>query len=161
MVTREERMDFDLVAIDLDGTLLGSDNKISPRVEETLTQVQAIGIKVTIATGRMFMSARTFAKQLGIDVPLICYQGAQIRDPITGKIVTEALIPQEIALSVINYCKKNSYHVNAFQGDMVYMDALTEEGKFYLGLSGVDGTVVNDLTHWLAEDLLKLVIINA
>lgn len=158
-MTSEHRIKFDLVAIDLDGTLLGSDNKISPRVEESLALVQAKGIKVTIATGRMFISARTFAKQLGIDVPLICYQGAQIRDPITGNIVTEALIPQEIALLVINYCKKYSYHVNAFQGDMVYMDALTKEAEFYLRLSGVDGTVVNDLTNWLAADLLKLVIV--
>ena len=152
-------MKFDLVAIDLDGTLLGSDNDVSPRVEEALRSVQAAGVKVTIATGRMFKSARQFAERFGIEVPLICYQGAQIRHPVTGEIVSETLIPKDVALGVIQYCKRNSYHVNAFQGDMVFMEKLTGEGEFYLGLSGVEGTAVDDLSSWLSGDVLKLVIV--
>lgn len=152
-------MKFELVAIDLDGTLLGPDNEVSPRVEEALRSVQAAGVRVTIATGRMFTSARRFAEQFGIETPLICYQGAQIRHPVTGEIVSETLVPREIALDVIRYCQRNSYHVNAFRGDTVFMEELTPAGEFYLGLSGVEATFVPDLAAWLPGDLLKLVIV--
>jgi len=152
-------MNYELVAIDLDGTILGSDNEVSPRVEEAVRAVQAMGISVTIATGRMFASARRFAEHFGIKTPLICYQGAQVRHPESGDIISETLIPKEVALGVIEYCQRNSYHVNAFQGDSVFMAELTPEAEFYLGLSGVEGTVVGDLAAWLPGDVLKLVII--
>ena len=152
-------MRFQLVAIDLDGTILKSDNKVSPRVEEAMRSVQAMGIKVTLATGRMFTSARRFAERFGIETPLICYQGAQVRHPVTGAIISETLIPREVALGVIQYCQRNAYHVNAFIGDGVFMAELTPAGEFYLGLSGVEGTVVGNLAEWLPGDVLKLVIV--
>lgn len=152
-------MKFDLVAVDLDGTILGADNQVSPRVEAVLKAVQDRGVNVTIATGRMFMSARRFAEQLRIETPIICYQGAQVRLPTTGETISEALVPMDVALRVIQYCRQNGYHINAFRGDDVFMEELTESGKFYLGLSGVEGTVVGNLAEWLPGDVLKLVIV--
>ncbi len=152
-------MKFDLVAVDLDGTLLGADNQVSARVAEAIKAVQDRGVKVTIATGRMFVSARRFAEQFDIETPIICYQGAQVRLPTTGETISETLIPMDIAARVIQYCRENDYHVNAFRGDTVFMEELTPAGEFYLGLSGVEGTVVGNLSEWLPGNVLKLVIV--
>ncbi|MBC7323862.1 MAG: HAD-IIB family hydrolase, partial [Moorella sp. (in: Bacteria)] len=60
-----------LVAIDLDGTLLTDDLVIEPRAKEAIRRVREKGITVTLATGRMFSSARPYAVELGLDLPLV------------------------------------------------------------------------------------------
>ena len=65
------------VICDLDGTLVGDEFALSPRVRQAVARAQAAGITVTLASGRGYPSMRGFAQQLGIDAPLISYQGAQ------------------------------------------------------------------------------------
>ncbi len=74
-----------MIAIDLDGTLLTDELLISPDTVKAIQKAVELGIIVTIATGRMFPSAKLFAEQLGINVPLITYQGAIIKDLMRKK----------------------------------------------------------------------------
>ena len=150
---------FDLLAVDLDGTLLSSSPEIAPRVVESLRAAAALGVRVTIATGRMFLATLPYAKRLGVNTPLICYQGAQIRDPTTREVLAETLVDAETAREVILYCGENGYHVNAFIGDELFMSAFTPEGRFYSELAGVEPNIVGDLSVWLEKDVLKLVIV--
>lgn len=80
-------MPYKLLALDLDGTLMGSDLVIAPAVFEAVAETQARGIHVTIATGRMFFAALPYARQLNITTPIICYQGGMVRDPVSGAIL--------------------------------------------------------------------------
>ena len=50
-----------LIALDLDGTLVGTNLTISPRVRESIVQARARGAEVTIVTGRMFAAAKPFS----------------------------------------------------------------------------------------------------
>ena len=69
-----------LLALDLDGTILGPDRVISPRVRHAIEEAQRAGVIVTIATGRMYRSAVPFAWALGLTAPIVCYQGAYVRE---------------------------------------------------------------------------------
>lgn len=154
-----QEIQYKLVALDLDGTLVGESPEISDRSVRALHEAAQRGVKVTLATGRMYLAARPYAEQLGIATPLICYQGAQIRDPISGNIVSETGIDREVALEVLRYCRQNAYHVNAFVGDELYMASLTPAGKFYSERANIEPIIVGDLTEWLEGDVLKLVIV--
>ncbi len=70
--------------IDLDGTLLGSDERISPRVYRAVTQLAQL-IPVSIATGREAVHTIKYARQLGLTTPQICDGGAAILDPVSGQ----------------------------------------------------------------------------
>ena len=59
-----------LIALDLDNTLLEKDNKIHPKTLELLKKCISKGIFVVIATGRLFLSAEKYAKE--IEDPLFC-----------------------------------------------------------------------------------------
>ncbi len=154
-----EGVEYKLLALDLDGTLVGESPEISERSARALQEAALRGVKVTLATGRMYLAAKPYAEQLGIVTPLICYQGAQIREPIGGKIVSETGVDRELALKVLRYCRENDYHVNAFVGDELFMAELTPEGKFYSERANVKPNIVGDLTEWLEGDVLKLVIV--
>jgi len=71
---------FDLVAIDLDGTLLRTDKKVSMFDVNAIKRAGQRGVKVVIATARPPRSAREIHEQLALDTPLINYNGALIHN---------------------------------------------------------------------------------
>ncbi len=148
-----------LVAIDLDGTLVDDRNLVAPRVKEAIAAARAQDVEVVIATGRMFRSALKFARELSLTAPVICYQGAQIRDPLSGAVLHERLLARRHAAAVIEFAVRRGVHVNAFAGDELYMAELTREGRFYCALSGIEPQLVGDLSDWLDQDLVKLVLV--
>src|SRR5665213_2466088 len=88
-----------LIALDLDGTLVGPDLTISPRVRESITRARARGAQITIVTGRMFAATKPYAQTLGITGPLVCYQGAAIFEASTGAVLRETPVHQNNRVS--------------------------------------------------------------
>jgi hypothetical protein len=73
-----------MVVCDLDGTLVQANLEVSNAVLDAIQAVSQAGVKVVIATGRMFPSALPYVQRLGLDTPVICYQGAVVRDSQDG-----------------------------------------------------------------------------
>jgi Cof subfamily protein (haloacid dehalogenase superfamily) len=90
---------FDLVVLDLDGTILDlyQHTAVSEAVISTIAAVQAAGIPVTIATGRTLDYVREHVAHLGIITPVVTAQGAVVGDPVTGDILDETVIPLPLA----------------------------------------------------------------
>jgi len=78
---------FQLVAIDLDGTLVDDQNSISEDVERTVREVRSAGIKIVLVSGRPQVAALPIFRQLGLALPLISSGGAQVSDPSTGRLI--------------------------------------------------------------------------
>ncbi len=74
-----------LYVSDLDGTLLGRDEKLSPFTVETLNRLVSQGMRFTYATARSFHSARRVTAGLTARLPAIVYNGAFIIDTATGE----------------------------------------------------------------------------
>ena len=68
-------------ALDLDGTLIGPDEKITSAVREAVMGLSK-RIKVFIATGREPADALNYSKELGLTTPQLCDGGANILDPV-------------------------------------------------------------------------------
>ncbi len=94
-------MSYQLLALDIDGTILNNYLEILPEVVAAIKAAQDRGIHVTLATGRMFKATLPIAQQLGIQEPLICYQGGMVRDPITGEIYEQATMDGELAAEAV------------------------------------------------------------
>lgn len=78
-----------LLITDLDGTLLNQTHQISPENEKAIKRFKEMGGLFTLATGRMEDAVEPFVQKLGVDVPVILYNGAKIVDPVTKKILYE------------------------------------------------------------------------
>jgi hypothetical protein len=136
---------YRLVAIDLDDTLLNNDLKISPRTQTKIFEAQKRGVRVTLATGRMFCSALPYAQELALDVPLITYQGALVKNPCTGEVLYHRPVPLELVRPVAERVMSFGYHLQMYYEDRLCMEKLTPEGQAYVDLSGVPVTLVSDL----------------
>jgi Cof subfamily protein (haloacid dehalogenase superfamily) len=92
---------YQLLALDLDGTVISDDLVIPPAVTRAIAAARARGIHVTLVTGRTFSATRPFAEQMSISDPLICYQGGLIRDPLSGEIYAHTAMPGDLASEAV------------------------------------------------------------
>ena len=93
-------LSIQLIAIDIDGTLLDSHGKLPPPNQLAVHNALEAGIQVVVVTGRAFHHAQPIAKLLGPNVTLIVNNGA-LTKRLDGSTLARRLIPQEKALALI------------------------------------------------------------
>jgi hydroxymethylpyrimidine pyrophosphatase-like HAD family hydrolase len=83
-----------LLACDLDGTLLDAEGAPAPGVVEVLGDLRAVGAPLAMCTGRPLFSARRAAERLEADpVAYVCYHGALVVDPASGRRLRHLPLP--------------------------------------------------------------------
>ncbi|ADY57485.1 Cof-like hydrolase [Syntrophobotulus glycolicus DSM 8271] len=127
-----------LIAIDMDETLLNHDWKISRRNVEAIRQAAAQGVRVTLATGRMAASCRKFAKELGLDVPVITYHGALVEEALSGEVLYRKVIPISLAEPIIRELLDRKVHTQVYVKDRVFVNQANEYSDYYRRMSGVN-----------------------
>lgn len=151
---------FKLIAVDLDDTLLSKDFQLTGRVKEAIAAVRAAGVQFTISTGRMYRSAVPFARELGIDIPLITYQGALVKNSLSGEVLLYRPLPLVYAREIIARIHQLGYHLNGYLDDRLFVERDTPEGRRYAAIAGVEAEVVGDLLKFLDRDPTKVLTIS-
>ena len=97
-----------LIAIDIDGTLLRSDQKITPVVAEAVAEVQKIGVRVVLASARPPQDMVQIHRHLGLDTFQINYNGALIcaTQGDDFKVLLHQPMNRRLALKVIRRARK-------------------------------------------------------
>ena len=130
-----------LFVSDLDGTMLPNGNVVSA---ENIAAVQCAvraGITVTIATGRMFEAALPVAEALGVDVPIIAYNGALIKSP-SGRIYEEHAIDPMLARDIITFAQARGWYIQSYSGGVLRYAVACEESRFYEDSQKITGKAV-------------------
>lgn len=148
------------MALDLDDTLLGRDLVFTPRVRRAVQAAMDAGLMVTLATGRMFRSALPLARELGMTLPIICYQGALIKDSLSMKVLFHRPVPLENARQIIQMARNWGLHVNVYVDDELYVARVTPEAKSYVRIAQVPVHPVGDLLEFLKSPPTKVVIVS-
>jgi Cof subfamily protein (haloacid dehalogenase superfamily) len=150
-----------LVALDLDGTLIGPDLVLRPRVVDAVQRARAAGVQTTIVTGRMFQATRPFAQKLGITGPLVCYQGAAIFDEASGATLRETVVAQDVTRTVLAWAHEHGVHAQCYAGDTLYLDEINRFSKRYTDLAQVEPKLVPSLREAFAErPTIKIVLVD-
>lgn len=91
-----------LIALDMDGTLLKSDQTISYKTTSYLQNLASQGHKIIIASGRPLRGILPYYQQLNLNTPVICYNGGVIY-PQGNKDFPhyEKAFPKELIISLI------------------------------------------------------------
>jgi Cof subfamily protein (haloacid dehalogenase superfamily) len=125
-----------------------------------IAAVQAKGIKVAIATGRMYCSALRFHQEIGSTLPLVAYQGAWIQDPNTQEIHRHLSVSREIALQLLEYFEqpdlRSLLSVHFYINDQLYVREITKETESYQQRCGVNAIPVGDLRQLLDHEPTKI-----
>jgi hypothetical protein len=93
--------DFDLVAIDADGTTMDPSDRVRPRVRVAVRAVAASGVKLVLATGRALDGAQLVLDQLGLDAGLVLVNGAILADSLNQPPFERAMLPAAEAQAAV------------------------------------------------------------
>jgi Cof subfamily protein (haloacid dehalogenase superfamily) len=91
-----------LLVIDIDGTLLNPQRQITPRTRAAIQAAQAANVIVTLATGRGYNNSFQIADELGIDIPVITYDGALILHHPDRTIIHTHTLAAKVAQQATN-----------------------------------------------------------
>ena len=157
-------MNYKLLALDLDDTLLNDQYKISERNIKALKEAALQGIEITIATGRMFRSALPYARELGITLPLITYHGALIKETTAeNKVLRQWSVPYTLALEILRFGEAEGFHFNIYLDDNLYVKEENEYSRYYQSIASIPLETVGDLGDFLErvrKEPTKLTVIN-
>ena len=118
-----------LIAMDMDGTLVNSRKEITDETIGVLQQAIQAGVAVTVATGRTYRAMHHRVHDIGIDMPIICTNGACIRN--SEKIFY--MNPMEIGdvAQAIAFCKAHGAEYFIFAGDQIFRNQDTPLRDLY------------------------------
>jgi Cof subfamily protein (haloacid dehalogenase superfamily) len=138
------------MAFDVDGTLVGRDLVISKKVSDAIGRMQQIGTIGCLVTGRMYRATVPFARELGFDAPIICYQGAAIIDPTTDELLAHTALANEIVRELIAMTERDGMHLQLYRNDEYYCEARNRFSDLYAALALIQPVIVPSLREAFA-----------
>ncbi len=131
-----------LIALDIDGTLVGEDLIIGTRTRAAIREARRRGISVSLVTGRMAMSAEPFARELELSAPIVAQQGALIRampaagSSRQGRLLYHRTIEPSVTQEIVRWCwsRELTPHFNYLEWMIVgQQESRIEEYKLFVG----------------------------
>lgn len=106
-----------IIASDMDGTLLNDKMVISKRNAAAVKEAQKQGVHFIVSTGRAYDEVKPLITEAGFNCPMITLNGAFVLDE-DGKEISAAPIPDSIAKKIMLTLKKNG----------LYFEVITAKG---------------------------------
>ena len=156
-------MEYQMLVMDLDGTLTNSKKEISPATLRALLDIQNIGKKVVLASGRPINGVLPLAEKLQLDKYgsyILSFNGARITQCSTGQTIYNKTLPSEVIEPIYQF-------VRSYPGlDLVSYDSETilsgiepnEYTRKESMINNMEIRVVDDLPSALSFPVNKLLI---
>ena len=161
----EPALPIRLIALDIDGTLVGENLVIGERTLAAIAEATRRGIAVSLVTGRMAASAMPFAEALALTGPVVAQQGALIRAMPApgvrgvGRLLYHRPLRPEVTVEIVRWCRERDLipHFNHLEWMVVGADE--ERIEEYRHFVGDRLRVVPDILARAAHPVTKVVAI--
>lgn len=149
-----------LIVTDLDDTLLDDRGRLPQRHIDALQEAQRRGAVVTIATGRMTSAATGFARKIGVDSPMIVFNGALVYDPVRDEAIYENPIPLDLTREILRASEDMGVYIQYFDRNDYYFVRRGSYANGYgahVGFAGIETGV--PLSEYVQQPAAKLLAI--
>ena len=155
-----------LVASDIDGTIVGESNNITPKNLKAIQDMKNHNIDFTICTGKPYSMVKNFCKDLHASYGIFG-NGNQIIDLKTGKELFRKILTKEEVATCLSLAKKENLHIHLYTEnevitpELLYMDLRNFMLKKTIFHSDLNFRIVSDIEEYINENKLtifKLVI---
>src|SRR5580692_506257 len=130
--------------------LVGRDLSIAQPVRESIERMTQAGVAGCLVTGRMYRATLPFARDLGFDAPLICYQGAAIVDPASDDVLQHRALNNEIVQELAVMAQRDGMHLQLYRNDEYYCEARNRFSDLYASLAMTEPVIVPSLREAFA-----------
>jgi hypothetical protein len=153
---------YRLVVMDLDGTARSRRLGITPGVRDAIAAARDRGVRVCVATGRMWRSAEPWVRALGVDPPAILYNGGQVLDFASGRTLYERRLSAATARAALELVRHDpDVQPHLYVGDRVVVERPHPLTDAYTADDGLTAEVVPSFAPLLATEPYKILVIGA
>lgn len=152
-------MNYRALALDLDGTVLDEQGSMRPHVADGLRTLAGRGIRIFLVSGRMHPAIVPFHEEVGLDTPIVSYNGAKIQVPNHPPRHESRLAP-DLTRAVIDYClTRDDLHLNAYFEDKLYVFRENDIARWYSSHFRIPLHLLPEDGTWPGESPAKLLLI--
>ena len=163
--TPEPAFPIRLIALDIDGTIIGDDHEIAARTIRAVRGAMERDVAVSLVTGRMVSSAMRFARELGLTGPIVGYQGGLIRAmPLAdsrrlGRLLMHTPLPGDVARRILSWTRDRGLdpHVNHLERFILRAD--DPKADDYSAFMGAKAELVPDLLEAIDHPVTKVLAV--
>ena len=152
---KEENMKYRLIATDMDGTLLQPDDTISTATLKAIEKAREKGVVFTLSTGRPVQGVKKYIDLLGLDCPVITYNGAVVVHSGTGDILFSQDMDKEDARLVYNLALEKGVMFILWSKNRLYASELGEKSAFYEQITSTKANLLTDFDSLLERGITK------
>lgn len=165
MISKEVLKRVDLVVFDLDGSVLDDNGNLDRETVLLLNKLSKIGVKFSIATGRLHSAVLDFATTLSLDIPLITLDGTLIKNSKTDEIIFQSNLPPKVVTRALSLADKYFLKIALCHGDAIYYtdensvipNLLDKFGAKYLLINSYNGYIYDTLEIVMTGDYSEMV----
>ncbi len=152
---------INLIAVDMDGTLLNTHGELSERTIEAARAAMQRGASFVLSSGRMPRSLKRFTDAIGVNAPAVCYNGGAVVNMQTLEYLYKTPVSLDLALDIARRAEGMGLYLQAFTENGYIVHEYCEYTRQYEKLSGIEATVAGKkITEALTEAPMKLLVID-
>lgn len=152
-------MKYKMIVLDMDDTLLTSDNEILPSTKEALIKAQQLGVKVILASGRPTAGMMDAALQLQLDKfdsYIISYNGAAIYDMANARFVEKTYVDNNQFKEIVSFLRNENVMALTYKDNKIYYEGTSEFEHVEGELTGLEMVKTDDVLKIIQTDVPKV-----
>lgn len=155
-------MAYEVIVLDLDGTLTNSEKKITAKTKEALFQAQEDGIKVVLASGRPTAGILKLADELRLAEYggfILSFNGAKIMNYETKQTIYNAILPKELLPGIYHTAVKHNVGILTYKEDMILIgNGIDEYNELESKINGIPMKETDDFLKEITFDINKCLL---
>lgn len=155
-------MNYKMLVVDMDDTLLTDNHEISRENKEMLLRAQEMGVYVVLASGRPTSAMIEFAKELQCDVNnsfMISFNGSVITDLKEDKILFEHSLTKEQIHSLYDFSQQNNTHIITYIDGQIISERHSEYIDIEKNITGLKLNIVSSFKDTVTTSAVKCILL--
>ncbi|WP_303864864.1 Cof-type HAD-IIB family hydrolase [Alkalibaculum bacchi] len=124
-------MDYKLIAVDIDGTLLNSQGILTKKTKKAIQEAVDVGVVFVICTGRPIQGVKSLNEEINRDLPFITYNGAMVIKGKSKEILYQRSLPKNLAKEVYDIGSKWNTTMIIWSDNKLYVNHENDKAKEY------------------------------
>lgn len=151
---------YKLLAFDMDDTLLDPQGRLTGRTLAALRRAMDAGAYVVLASGRMPEAMLAMAEKIGVNAPMVLYNGGMVYDPRDDRTVSRIDIPLETARAICKMAEDMGIYIQAYPGKGYYAAERTRYTDMYENHIKVPCSIIGrPASEWMTTGQIKMLMI--
>lgn len=156
-------MNYRMIVLDLDDTLLRDDHTISPRTKKALMDAQQAGLKVVLASGRPTFAMTHIAKELELEKYgsfILSFNGAKITNCATQEVLFSSTLSPATVHELFEISKQEGVWIHTYVGDEIVTPAHNKYTDIEGEITGMPIVEAKNFVEAIQEPVVKVLMVD-